>query len=537
MGRAARATQERIDQPEQVALLRGMWHAFGSEPDRDSLLQASERWIEAALRGDAIAVRFVVLDARGRLKSVYGSHEGIWGDPGLRRARLAIEAKTPRPGVTRTFRGARILSVPLVTRGSALGAVEIATTSPIRPDRRELVEAVVSQTAVALANLEARALHERGLMSMRSAVELGVEIAGAESREEAIKGLVRGLYRDLHLRSAGWLVDTSGVARLVATAGLGSRRRDRMRRVVVAERADAVSRLTEVFASVLGTDGVEVIEGGGAVVLSESPGDPAIAEATTSLRGFASEWLESRSSLEGARRRVEWYGTAIAVTAHELRGPMLAAKATIDGMVEEAGHTQEVMARLRDSRRQLEELTETVDVLLRWSRPETPIRRRGTDLSHLVGAAIDSVVRETGEARVVFEAPLLRVEAPVSRRHVSLAVSNLLRNAIIYSPPGSIVEVGVSVDSGSARISVRDRGPGVDDDDVDAIFQPFVRGRRVDGAPSGSGLGLFVVARVAEAHGGRAWVDRAGTNTTFHLSLPLRAAASDARKAGSTSTR
>jgi signal transduction histidine kinase len=513
-----------------------MWHAFGSEPDRDSLLQASERWIEAALRGDAIAVRFVVLDARGRLNSVYGSHEGRWGDPGLRRARLAIEAKTPRPGVTRTFRGARILSVPLVTRGSALGAVEIATTSPMRPDRRELVEAVVSQTAVALANLQARALQERGLVSMRSAIELGVEIAGAESREEAIRGLVRGLYRDLQLRSAGWLVDASGV-RLVATAGLGSRRRDGMRRAVVAERVDAVPRLTEVFASVLGTDEVEVIEGGGAVVLSESPADPAIAEATTSLRGFASEWLESRSSLEGARRRVEWYGTAIAVTAHELRGPMLAAKATIDGMVEEGGHTQEVMARPRDSRRQLEELTETVDVRLRWSRPEASIRRRGTDLSHLVDAAIDSVVRETGEARVVFEAPLLRVEAPVSRRHVSLAVSNLLRNAIIYSPPGSIVEVGVSVDGGSARISVRDRGPGVDDDDVDAIFQPFVRGRRVDGAPSGSGLGLFIVARVAEAHGGRAWVDRGRTSTTFHLSLPLRAAASNTRKAGSTSTR
>ncbi len=211
MGRAARATQERIDQPEQVALLRGMWHAFGSEPDRESLLQASERWIEAALRGEVIAVRFVVLDARGRLNSVYGSHEGIWGDPGLRRARLAIEAKTPRRGVTRTFGGARILSVPLVTRGSALGAVEIATTSPMGPDRRDLVEAVVSQTAVALANLEARALHERGLVSMRSAIELGVEIAGAESREEAIRGLVRGLYRDLQLRSAGWLVDASGV--------------------------------------------------------------------------------------------------------------------------------------------------------------------------------------------------------------------------------------------------------------------------------------------------------------------------------------
>ena len=137
----------------------------------------------------------------------------------------------------------------------------------------------------------------------------------------------------------------------------------------------------------------------------------------------------------------------------------------------------------------------------------------------------------------MFEPPMTKVVAPVSRRHVSLAVADLVRNAIAYSPRRSLVDVGLAVQGRSALISVRDRGDGIAESDVDAIFHPFERGRSGNGERTGSGLGLFVVKRVAEAHGGSVWVDRGRSSTTFHLSLPLRANRGPAGEAGTSSTR
>lgn len=537
MGRTAEAALQRTAHNDDSALLLGMCHAFGSEPDVDGLLRASGRWIAAALPGEVVALRFIVADHMGRLRSVDESGEDIWGDPTFRRARHAIETKAARLGAARTFGGARIRTIPLVSRGTAHGAVEIATTSTERPERWGTVDAVISQTAVALANLTSRSSIDRSRESMRLAIDLGAQMVGEESREGAIRLLVRGLHRDLGVRSAGWIVEPGRSPHLVSTGGLGSRRRDRLRSPALSDDGDVIEQLAAAFRSELGGRPVDATGGGGAVVLVETPADPAATEAVASLRDLASEWLDWMSSFEGAERRVDWYGTALAVTAHEIRGPMLAAKATIDGMLEEGGHASADRAKLRRSRRQLEELAETVDVLLRWSRPEEAIRRRGADLSRVVGAAVESVARETGERRVTFEPPPVQVKVPISRRHVSLAVANLVRNAIAFSPPGSPVEVAVTADERWARISVRDRGPGIADDVVDAIFQPFVRGPSVRSGRAGSGLGLFVVKRVAEAHGGQVWVARGRSETTFHLSLPLRAGGVVTEEAGSPSTR
>ena len=537
LGRTAEAALGRTAHHDDMALLLGMCHAFGSEPDVESLLRASGRWITTALHEDVVALRFVVPDAMGRLHSVNASSEEIWGDPAFRRVRLALESKTAQLGTPRTFGQARILTIPLVSRGMSHGAVEVATTSKVVPERWGIVGAVISQTAVALANLEERSSIDHRRESMRLAIALGAQMVGEGSRDDAIRVLVRGLHRDLGVRSAGWVIEPGRSVRLVSASGLGSRRRDRLRALTVSDRDDAIEQLAAVFGSVLGGRRVESTVGGGAVVLMETPADPAAAEAVASLRGFAGEWLGGLASLEDAQRRVDWYGTALAVTAHEIRGPMLAAKATIDGMLEEGGRAPADRARLGRSRRQLEELAETVDVLLRWSRPDGAIRRRVADLSRVVGTAIESVVRETGERRVTFEPPRLPVKVAVSRRHVSLAIANLVRNALAFSPAGSPVEVRVAVDGQWARVSVRDRGSGIADEYVDAVFQPFVHGRSVQSGKAGSGLGLFVVKRVAEAHGGRAWVECGRSDTTFHLSLPLRARAVGARESGRPSTR
>jgi two-component system OmpR family sensor kinase len=99
-------------------------------------------------------------------------------------------------------------------------------------------------------------------------------------------------------------------------------------------------------------------------------------------------------------------------------------------------------------------------------------------------------------------------------------VTNLLTNALRHSPAGAAVEVAVERRRGGARISVRDHGPGVDAADAERIFRRFGRGGRSAGG--GTGLGLFIVQTVVEAHGGTVTVGAAeGGGARFVVTLPV----------------
>jgi two-component system sensor histidine kinase MprB len=80
---------------------------------------------------------------------------------------------------------------------------------------------------------------------------------------------------------------------------------------------------------------------------------------------------------------------------------------------------------------------------------------------------------------------------------IGRAVSNLLGNAVKWSPPGGVVEVGLS----GGVLSVRDHGPGFEEEDLPHVFERFYRAAAARGM-SGSGLGLAIVGQAAEAHGG-----------------------------------
>jgi len=102
-------------------------------------------------------------------------------------------------------------------------------------------------------------------------------------------------------------------------------------------------------------------------------------------------------------------------------------------------------------------------------------------------------------------------------------LANLLRNALDHTPPATPVEVGLTSADGKARLEVRDHGPGLPVDDSAALFERFWRaeGGRERGR-GGAGLGLAIVAAIAEAHGGRVTAQNApGGGAAFVVSLPL----------------
>jgi signal transduction histidine kinase len=108
-------------------------------------------------------------------------------------------------------------------------------------------------------------------------------------------------------------------------------------------------------------------------------------------------------------------------------------------------------------------------------------------------------------------------------------VGNLVDNAVRYTPAGGTVTVEVDSIEGEAAVSVRDTGPGISPEDLERIFEPFYRGSAQKNIP-GTGLGLPIVKRIAERHGGRVEVQTAlGKGSTFRVFLP-RAGASEAEE-------
>jgi two-component system phosphate regulon sensor histidine kinase PhoR len=97
----------------------------------------------------------------------------------------------------------------------------------------------------------------------------------------------------------------------------------------------------------------------------------------------------------------------------------------------------------------------------------------------------------------------ISLQADRSRLHRALL--NLIDNAVRYSPDGGVVAVELAQRGGWCQISVRDRGPGLSDDDLEHMFERFYRGdpSRVRSQRSGSGLGLAIVQQIAVTHGGR----------------------------------
>jgi two-component system phosphate regulon sensor histidine kinase PhoR len=103
------------------------------------------------------------------------------------------------------------------------------------------------------------------------------------------------------------------------------------------------------------------------------------------------------------------------------------------------------------------------------------------------------------------------------------ALSNLLENAVKYSPSHSLVNLEVRALGAELQFSVKDQGPGIAPQDQAHLFELLYRGESA-GVESGSGLGLAIVKRIIDAHGGRLWVDsHEGRGATFFFTLPRRA--------------
>jgi signal transduction histidine kinase len=127
-------------------------------------------------------------------------------------------------------------------------------------------------------------------------------------------------------------------------------------------------------------------------------------------------------------------------------------------------------------------------------------------------------------SRVDFEAPRdRRVFVKGDAQRLEQVVTNLLTNAVKYGAPGTPIDVDVTWAHGYAEFDVTNRGQGIPLDEIELVFERYVRSRETAARKTkGLGVGLYICKGLVEAHGGRIWADSVpGDVTTFHVRLPL----------------
>jgi signal transduction histidine kinase len=261
-----------------------------------------------------------------------------------------------------------------------------------------------------------------------------------------------------------------------------------------------------------------------------------LAEAIAERAGPALEnarlWtdLQERMAREQAAQRIK--DDFLSIVSHELRTPLTSIQGysqLLEGRMrgERSGESKE-LAHLRVIRSQVGRMRRLVDDLLDVSR----IDRRGGvsiepvdfDLAEDLREAVARVVREHPDREVTLRAPDA-MSAHVDRDRIGQVISNLLENAVKYSPDGGPIRVTAERRGGELEVLVADVGVGIPPEHRDNVFERFYQadgeaGRRRFG---GLGLGLYISRAIIDAHGGRIWAApnvEDGRGSVFGFRIP-----------------
>jgi two-component system OmpR family sensor kinase len=202
---------------------------------------------------------------------------------------------------------------------------------------------------------------------------------------------------------------------------------------------------------------------------------------------------------------------------HELRTPITVIRGNLEVMDEDPDDREATLALVND---ELERMSRIVDDLLDLAKAEQPdfIQRAPMDLSDFTRDLASKAAALDDREWVVEASPHAVIDA--DRHRLNQAMMNLLRNASEHSPAGAPVYLGSRIDDGLVRLWVRDEGEPIGAADRQRIFERFSRagiGRR---RTEGAGLGLAIVAAIAEGHGGDVRLtDAAGGGNVFTISI------------------
>lgn len=246
--------------------------------------------------------------------------------------------------------------------------------------------------------------------------------------------------------------------------------------------------------------------------------------AARSAQETAAQLAEANRNLqeaEAAMRRSERLaalGQLSAGLAHELRNPLGTMRASAEILAKNLPEENAMAAELAGFiSSEVDRVNSLVSRFLEFARP-LELRRQPAELSEVIDRAIAQAERDAGARQVVF----YRNYSPDVRRFafdaelLERVVYNLLQNAAQASPSGGTVTVKTRETNGGCEMDVIDRGSGVDPKHMESIFNPFFTTKK-----DGVGLGLAIVSKIVDLHGGKIWVEsEQGKGSVFRVLLP-----------------
>jgi two-component system sensor histidine kinase KdpD len=229
--------------------------------------------------------------------------------------------------------------------------------------------------------------------------------------------------------------------------------------------------------------------------------------------------------IEAARQSEQLRTALIDAMAHEFKTPLTSIKAATTSLLARPRQPEESRNELlRIADEEAEHLRELIDNAVEMARLDTTRIEVNLQISDLVEAAREVVasMQSAIENRPVHvTAERTALPAAFDHRLVRLAIKELLDNALKYSPPETPIEIRVSSRDNTATIDVTNRGEGIPLQEQPRIFNRFYRSPSVQHRIPGSGLGLSIAHRIAQAHDGDLTVTSHSGETTFRLTLPL----------------
>jgi PAS domain S-box-containing protein len=238
--------------------------------------------------------------------------------------------------------------------------------------------------------------------------------------------------------------------------------------------------------------------------------------------------LTERKKMEALREADRQKDEFLALLGHELRTPLAALHSALNVMALPEASEQDIQEVRKIAERQVQQMTRLMDDLLdtaRISQGKMELRKKVIDVAEVIERAVDSC-RSSVEGRqhqLTVSIPMRPLLIKGDATRMEQVVTNLLNNATKYTETGGQIRVNAEEVGTQVVIKIRDAGIGIDPEALPYIFDRFVQPvRRVDRSEGGLGLGLALVKKIVELHGGTVEASSAGVGqgSEFVVCLP-----------------
>lgn len=261
-------------------------------------------------------------------------------------------------------------------------------------------------------------------------------------------------------------------------------------------------------------------------------GDAAFLELVATRLGLRierSELREREREIQRQRAQMAARQEFLGIVSHELKTPMAVLKAYAELLMrraERAGRSSDVdvLHRMIDQSERMLGMIEQILDLRRLEAGLLTLEIGHVDLGEVARRVAHDVELATVSHQILVDAPRTVINA--DRRRIEEVVTNLLDNAVKYSPPSGRIWVRVNPDLANPRdviLTVSDEGPGIPSADLERVFERFYQAPgRLHKGRAGLGLGLYISRELVRRHGGELWVTSPeGHGATFHVRLPV----------------